>query len=62
MERYNFRRWFCPNCSELIVVSDGEDNKVSARCRKCGVLMIKTHLNHRHDIIELRMPHRNTYN
>lgn len=52
-----YQRWFCPNCAELVeTIEDSGVAKV--RCRKCGLLMTKTHINRRKEMLELVIPHR----
>lgn len=53
----DIQRWYCPNCAELITAYTSSDGSAKARCKKCGVLMTKTRINRRNDVIELVMPH-----
>lgn len=52
------QRWFCPNCSELIIAYQDENGKAKKRCRNCGAAMTRYKKKRGTNIIEITEPER----
>lgn len=52
------QRWFCPNCSALIISYVGNDGKVRKRCCNCGAAMTMYKKKRGTNIIEITGPER----
>ena len=52
------QKWFCPNCSALIIAYPDENGKARKRCCECGAAMTKYKKKRGINIIEIREPER----
>ena len=44
---------FCPNCGTLNVGYKDQEGKYRFRCKRCGVVMLRSYKNRRQDVIEV---------
>ena len=55
---YNVKpqKWYCPNCSELIIAYNDSSGKAKKRCCQCGVAMVKYQKTRHVNVIEAVEP------
>ena len=47
---------YCPNCGTLSTGYQDESRKHRFQCKYCGVAMVRSYKNRRHDLIEVTLP------
>ncbi len=47
---------YCPNCGTLNVGYQDENGRHRFQCKYCGVVMVRSYKNRRHDLIEVTLP------
>ena len=52
------QKWFCPNCSELIVAYPDASGKARKRCCNCGAAMTRYKKKRGTNVIEVTEPER----
>ncbi len=53
---WQVRRWFCPNCGELVFGHECKDGTIKTVCPKCAVEMKMEEKGRRHDILNMYAP------
>jgi ribosomal protein S27AE len=58
VDGYNVKpqKWYCPNCSELIIAYNDSSGKAKKRCCRCGVAMVKYQKTRHVNVIEVVDP------
>ena len=53
MQDITIYSWYCPNCKTKVAGPKDGRNRITVRCRCCGVRMTRTLKGRRHDIIDI---------
>ena len=57
----NYDEWttvpmYCPNCGTLNNGYKNSEGKIKYECPQCGLVMVRTYKNRRHDLLDITIP------
>lgn len=47
---------YCPNCGTINNGYAGSEGKIKYECPRCGLVMVRTYKNRRHDLLDITIP------
>jgi predicted RNA-binding Zn-ribbon protein involved in translation (DUF1610 family) len=47
---------YCPNCGTINDGYRNSEGKIKYECPRCGLVMVRTYKNRRHDLLEITIP------
>ena len=47
---------YCPNCGTINNGYSNSEGKIKYECPRCGLVMVRTYKNRRHDLLDITIP------